>query len=96
MRIVDEDHVFKFKGLCPYCGGNLYFHAEGWDKHPAKTFWKGTSFYWDCSTEPEDIMSDEWDEWMNQHSDMPYVNMLPVQTRVERYIGRNYRFRLKE
>lgn len=95
MRIVDEYKKFKFKGLCPYCGGDLTYMATDWQKHPAKLFWKPIQLESQCSNEPEDMMSEEWNEWMQQHSDMPYVHQLPVDERVRRFIEVNYRFRLK-
>jgi len=38
---------------------------------------------------------DQWEEWMQQHSEMPYVYQLPVDERVKDFINKKYRFDLK-
>ncbi len=81
MKVVDQNKVFKFKGLCPYCGADLHYRVTGCSKHVAKKFWKADNIESECQSEPEDMMSEEWDEWMNLHSEMPYVNQLPVDER---------------
>ena len=93
MRIVDSQKKFKFKKLCPYCGANMTYVATGWSKHPAKQFWKADSVEGECHSEP-DIDSEEWDEWLRQHSDMPYVHQLPVDRQVRRFINSKFRFRI--
>jgi hypothetical protein len=108
-KIVEAEKEFKFKKLCPYCKGNLTYVANGWDadtetKYPRKLkkalkkkynwpLWIATTFDCDCSTMP-DFESDEFDDWMNWHSEMPYVHQLPVDQQVERYIKKRYRFNL--
>ncbi len=90
--LVDCGKEFKFRKLCPYCEGNLTYKATEWEKQDDGT-WVATSFDSECSSEP-DIESDEWEEWMNIHSDMPYVNQLPVDMAVKEYIEKKYRFKL--
>lgn len=89
--IVPEDKEFKFKGLCPYCKGDLTYRCNGWEQDD-NDLWMADSFDMECSTEPDMEDEDEWEEWMQQHSDMPYVNQLPVDERVKEYINRKYRF----
>jgi len=48
-----------------------------------------------CSNEPASIGSKTWNEWLNNHSDMPYVNQLPVDTSVKKWINKCFRFDLK-
>jgi hypothetical protein len=91
-KLVKEDKEFKFKGLCPYCEGDLTYRANGWEQDE-NNLWKADSFDMDCSTEP-DIDSDEWEDWFQQHSDMPYVYQLPVDEKVKAAINKNYRFLL--
>ena len=92
-KLVSEDKEFKFKGLCPYCGGDLTYHCEGWEQDDDGT-WLADCMQSECSTEP-DMDSEEWEDWMSQHSDMPYVNQLPVDERVKDWINKRYRFILK-
>jgi len=30
IKTVPEDKEFKFKGLCPYCKGDLTYRVTGW------------------------------------------------------------------
>jgi hypothetical protein len=92
MKIVTPTTKFTFKGLCPYCSGDLVYEATGWDRHPSKTFWKVTELQSTCSNEPN-IDSDEWEHWFQLHSDMPYVHQLPVDEKVKDFINRTYRIR---
>lgn len=55
--------------------------------------WVAEQLEIDCDNEP-DIESDEWDLWMHNHSDMPYVYQLPVNIMVENYINKNFRFKI--
>jgi hypothetical protein len=93
MKIVPNGHEFKFKKLCPYCGADLVYVATGWTKHPAKNFWKAEGLESRCLQMPDEMMSEEWDEWMNQHSYMTYVYQLPVDNKVEKYINAKFRFK---
>ena len=43
-----------------------------------------------------DIDSKKWREWFNWHYDMPYVDWLPVDGDVEKWLEENYRFDLKD
>lgn len=90
---VPEDKEFKFKALCPYCGGNLTYTANGWEEDD-ECRWMADSFDMQCSSEP-DIESEEWEEWLRLHSDMPYSRQLPVDQRVKEWINKRYRFELK-
>jgi hypothetical protein len=92
-KIVPEDKEFKFKGLCPYCQGDLTYRCNGWELDE-NGLWMADSFDMECSTEP-DMESEEWEDWMDNHSDMPYVHQLPVDERVKASINKYYRFELK-
>lgn len=92
--IVPEDKEFKFKKLCPYCNGDLTYRCNGWEQDD-NGLWMADSFDMECSSEPNMDEEDEWEEWMQQHSDMPYVNQLPVDEKVKRYINGKYRFDVK-
>lgn len=91
-RIVSDKKEFKFKCLCPYCGGDLTYRCDGWVEDDNGQ-WMVDSMTSECSTEP-DIESDEWEDWFSNHSDMPYVYQLPVDMRVQDWINERYRFAL--
>ena len=93
MKLVPEDKEFKFKGLCPYCGGDLTYRCNGHEQEDDGT-WIADSFDVECSTEP-DMEDEEWEYWLDQHSDMPYVNQLPVDEAVKKWINERYRFDVK-
>lgn len=88
--LVSKDKEFKFKNLCPYCKGNLTYRCNGWEQDE-NGLWMADSFDMECSTEP-DVESDEWEDWMQQHSEMPYVYQLPVDEKVKDFINKKYRF----
>ena len=89
--IVPQDKEFKFKKLCPYCKGDLTYTANGWEQDD-NGLWMADSFDMDCSNEPSMDNEDEWEEWMRVHSDMPYLNQLPVDEAVKKWINKRFRF----
>jgi len=89
--IVPQDKEFKFKKLCPYCKGDLTYTANGWEQDD-NGLYMADSFDIDCSTEPDMEDEDEWNDWFNNHSEMPYVHQLPVDERVKEFINSKYRF----
>lgn len=88
--VVKQNHVFTFKKLCPYCDQNLSYEADAWEQD-GQGLWMATNFDCRCHSEP-DIDSEDWDEWMRVHTDMPYVFQLPVDEKVKEYIQKHYRF----
>ena len=89
--IVPQDKKFKFKKLCPYCKGDLTYTANEWEQDD-NGLWMADSFDMDCSTVPDMEDEDEWNDWFNIHSEMPYVHQLPVDERVKEFINSKYRF----
>ena len=89
--IVSQHKEFKFKKLCPYCKGDLTYTANGWVQDD-NGLWMADSFDMDCSTEPDMEDDDEWNDWFNNHSEMPYFYQLPVDERVKEFINSKYRF----
>lgn len=79
---------------CPYCGGELLATVEAWTERP-DGYWDADSVDLHCVTEP-DIDSMEWEVWNEEHSFMPYVEMLPVCQKVLRWIKENYRFDMNQ
>jgi hypothetical protein len=90
--ILPEDHgsiqVPGHVAVCPYCDGALTVHVEAWSEGP-DGFWFADEAKADCDTEP-DIVSPDWRNWMDRHSEMPYVYMLPVEERIQRWLNRNF------
>ncbi len=89
--VVSQDKEFKFKKLCPYCHGDLTYTANGWEEDD-NGLWMADSFDMDCSTEPDMDNEDDWNDWFNNHSEMPYVYQLPVDEKVKDFINKKYRF----
>lgn len=94
--IVKEDKEFKFKKLCPYCNGNLTYICNGWEQADEDGLYIADTFDVECSNEPKNTDSDEWNFWLQQHSDMPYVHQLPIDEQVKQFINERYRFKLIE
>lgn len=93
MKLVPKHHIFKIPtslAVCPYCNPKLYASCEAWTENDEGE-WLADSITVDCETEP-DIDSDEWREWFDSHSDMPYVYQLPVNVKIENWINSNFRF----
>lgn len=92
MELVSEEKKFTFKKLCPYCKANLTYVAEGWVQDDEGR-WMADSLDVQCHNEPE-IDSEEWEEWLTAHSDMPYVHQFPVDKSALDWINERYRFKL--
>jgi hypothetical protein len=92
MKIVEQNHTFTFMNLCPYCEGDLSYTPDSWVQNEDGT-WSADNFDVSCSTEPE-ICSKDWQDWFNNHSDMPYVNQMPIDEKVYAFIKKNYRFKM--
>ena len=93
LQVVDEHKEFVFNNACPYCKCRLTYVAEGWIEDDNGQ-WMADSFDMQCSSEPDMDKTDEWEEWLNIHSQMPYVHQLPVDTQVKNWINERYRFKL--
>lgn len=81
--------------VCPYCGTKLTIEADGWTEDEANPdYWIADmpSNVW-CETEP-DIEDETWEEWFSSHSEMPYIYMLPAQSKIEEWLKQNYRWKL--
>ena len=91
--VIPANTIFHFEKLCPYCGEDLYYTAEGWEQEDDGT-WTANSLSPECVSEPP-IDSDDWEDWFSSHSDMPYVYQMPVDNQVQEYINRHYRFQME-
>lgn len=79
--------TYTFKNACPYCGGDVEARETGWTHEDDGTE-TVDSIDADCQTMPRDTDSEEWEEWMEIHSDMPYVHWMPFENRMIRAINR--------
>lgn len=75
--------------VCPYCESALTVCVEGASFDRRASCWVADDIASDCASEP-DMDSPEWDEWIEHHTYMPYVYMLPVHETILRWINSNY------
>lgn len=97
MELLKTDAVLPVPpevGKCPYCGGKVFVQFDQWSENDDLT-WSASDLAVTCETEP-DIDSDEFEEWLESHSEMPYVYMLPLEMRLMKWINERYRFDLSE
>jgi hypothetical protein len=81
--------------VCPYCQTALTVSIEACTQEADG--WVATEIQVDCETEP-DLETDQeaWHAWMEHHTQMPYVYLLPVHQRVLRWLEQHYRFVVDE
>lgn len=79
--------------VCPYCDTKLNIGVDGWTEDEANPGYWIADMPSDvcCETEP-DLDDEDWEDWFSSHSEMPYVYMLPVQSKIERWLKLNYRW----
>lgn len=91
-KLVPADHKFevpKEVAVCPYCNTKLRASVQEWTED--SDGWVASSIEMICEKEP-DIDDPLWEEFTSEHSEMPYVYLLPVQSKVEDWINSNFRF----
>jgi hypothetical protein len=78
---------------CPICGAQIVLEIDAWEQLDDGT-WAAAEdgTHVSCTMEP-DIDDDGWEDWFNGHYSMPYVDWMPVDTRVYKWLLTNYRFR---
>lgn len=76
--------------VCPKCGALLIVEdiTEWYEDGTIPE--TGISF--NCSTEPS-IDTDEWEEWFNSHWSTPYIDWLPLQSKLTRWYNEAQRGR---
>ena len=92
LPFVIEEKAF----ICPICGGKLVVEdIDEWEEEDGRVTESG--FHINCATEPDiDGDLDEFMEWVNWHWSMPYVDWLPLQSRVYEWFDARYRYRFEE
>ena len=79
--------------VCPICGATLQPpQIDEWECNDDGT-WQVSDcgVHIQCTGEP-DIDSADWAPWLTQHWSSPYIDWLPVEERVTRWLQANYRF----
>src|SRR5688572_7134881 len=71
---------------CSYCSGPLAVHFESWTKQDDGT-WATDCAKVDCLTEPSE-RSRKCNDWLNQHTYMPYVYWLPLEQAITRWVNK--------
>ena len=80
--------------VCPICGAKLTSEVDSWTQDE-NGLWYADPVKLNCSTEPEDIGSIEWNDWFSGHWSTPYVDWLPLEIEVTEWAKRKYRFELE-
>lgn len=96
--LVDMRHEFNVPpevAVCPYCGLRLVATCEHWSQQ-ADGSWIAGGLEVDCVGEPENLHSDDYNDWLSRHTYMPYIYWLPVNEKVTRWVNRHFRFRMKD
>ena len=72
--------------VCPICGEQIRIEEiSAWDAETGEILESKVN----CSTEP-DMDSEYWQDWHNWHWAMPYVDWLPVEERVVKWLNSKY------
>ena len=95
MIYLDPHKWYEFPAdvaCCPICGAPvLVGDFDEWETETGAVTECG--FHIDCKNEPDED-DEEYDDWFNGHWSMPYVDWLPLQTRLYEWFTARYRLRL--
>jgi hypothetical protein len=95
-ELVSSDLIINIPpevAICPYCDTKLTAQFTGWTEADDGSGWMADEVDWDCESEP-DFDSEEYDDWLDQHTEMPYVYRLPICQKIEKWVNERYRFDL--
>lgn len=81
----------KELAVCPICKAEVVLHSIDQLEQLRRGMWIASEVAIGCVTEP-DIESEEWEDWMAAHYSMPYVDWLPLEVAILRWVRRRYRF----
>lgn len=78
---------------CPICGAKVVIDDMDEREQNDDGTWQVSEcgLHITCETEPE-IEDDAFDDWLNVHFSMPYVDWMPLEERVRAWINSHYRF----
>jgi hypothetical protein len=94
MKILDPEDTLDVPAdiaKCPYCDATLTVRVTG-SCEEADGSWMPDEIELECTTIPA-IDSEEWDGWLDEHTEMPYVYWLPVDHLVTSWLQQNYRMK---
>lgn len=77
--------------VCPICGAKLRCEFEEWEQGEDGT-WSTLRAIPSCESEP-DIDEPDWQDWSWGHYDTPYIDWLPVEVRLTRWVNEHYVFK---
>lgn len=77
---------------CPICGAQIVFtEINEYETETGKV--TDTGFHVSCTTEP-DFDEPDYDEWLDSHFAMPYVDWLPLEVKIYKWLSAGFRVRL--
>lgn len=78
---------------CPICGVQIVFtEINEYETETGKVTSSG--FHVSCITEPDFDDPDDDDEWLDSHFSMPYIDWLPIEIKVYKWLSAGFRVRL--
>lgn len=85
-------HIPPVVAICPICGATLIVEIDEWEENDDGS-WQVSDcgLKSECVTEPE-VGSKEWADWFKGHYRMPYVDWLPVDVKLTKWVQASYRF----
>ena len=94
-EVVRDEHEFVFEEHCPYCGADMTYVAQGWEKDKDEEgVWKASSLHGVCHNAPDiEDYEKKWQAWYNHHSDLPYEHWIPAEQKALEVINNKYRFK---
>lgn len=83
------------KFVCPICGAAVVIDdIDEWEQNDDGSWQVSeTGVHVTCETEP-DFDDDSWEDWHSGHWSMPYVDWMPMQEKIYRWLAKNYRFEM--
>lgn len=99
MQIIETNAVLDVPAsvaTCPYCGQALKVSFDHWVQQEDGS-WAIEHAALDCVAEPDldDEAASDYDNWLAEHTYMPYVYWLPVDVLVTKWVNENYRFNVQ-
>ena len=79
------EQIPEVVGQCPICGAPIVIEGIGECELGDDGRWQPSEVSITCSTGP-DVDAPEWQEWLDHHFSMPYVDWLPLTGRVLRWL----------
>jgi hypothetical protein len=95
MKYFDQDNPPEIPldlFCCPICGAQVVFvEINEYETETGKV--TDTGFHVSCTTEPK-FDDPDYDDWLNSHFSMPYVDWLPLEVKIYKWLSAGFRLRL--